>query len=135
MMPIRYIRPSIQGDLRNPFDSDELIVKALLTAAAFVALADGQVHVVEREAAVHYIDRRQLATTISRQRVAAFFDERAQRFEDADAADLIAEGLRPVAALSLTSDVIALAELVAAADRHVDRNEARVIGLIRLITT
>ena len=134
-MSIRYVRPGIQGELRDPFDSDELIVKSLLTVAAFVALADGQVHMVERQGAVHYIDGRQLAPTISRQRVAAFFDERAQRFENADAADLTIEGLRPMAALSLTSDVNKLAELVAAADRHIDRQEARALGLIRLMTT
>jgi hypothetical protein len=39
----------------------------------------------------------------------------------------------PVAALSLTFDVVRIAELVAAADRHVDPNEAHVIRLIRLI--
>jgi hypothetical protein len=46
---------------------------------------------------------------------------------------LIAEALRPVAALSLTFDVVRIAELVAAADGHVDSNEAQVIRLIRLV--
>ena len=133
-MPIQYIRPSIPGELRDPFDCDEQAVKALVTAGAFVALADGRAEVIERDETVHYIDRRQLAPTISRQRIAEFFDERARRLQDADFADLITESLRPVAALSLSTHVIRIAERVAAADRYVDPNEAQVITLIRLIT-
>ena len=40
-MAIHYIRPDIRGELRDPFDCDEQIVKALVTVGAFVALADG----------------------------------------------------------------------------------------------
>ena len=39
-----------------------------------------------------------------------------------------------MAALSLTFDVIRIAELVAAADRHLDPHEAQVVSLIRLIS-
>jgi tellurite resistance protein len=126
-MAIHYIRPDIRGELRDPFDCDEQVVKALVTVGAFVALADGRLDASEREEAVNYVDRQRLAPTISRQRIAEFFDARAQHLEDRDFADLIAEALRPVAALSLTSDVVRIAELVAAADRHVDPNEAQVI--------
>jgi len=52
-MPIQYIRPSIPGELRDPFDCDEQAVKALVTAGAFVALADGRVEVIERDEVVH----------------------------------------------------------------------------------
>jgi hypothetical protein len=133
-MPIQYIRPSIPGELRDPFDCDEQAVKALAAAGAFVALADGRVAAIERDEAVHYIDRRQLAPTISRGRIAEFFDERTQRLQDADFADLIVEGPRAVAALSLSTHVIRIAERIAAADRYVDPNEVQVITLIRLIT-
>ncbi|MGB8632584.1 MAG: TerB family tellurite resistance protein [Xanthobacteraceae bacterium] len=132
-MPVHYIRPDIPGGLRDPFDFDEQVVKALVTVGAFVALADGHIDRVERDEAVNYIDRRGLAPTISRQRIAEFFDARARHLEDTDFADLIAEALRPVAALSLTFDVIRIAELVAAADRHVDPNEEQIVRLIRLI--
>jgi len=132
-MSIRLIRPHILGELRDPFDCDEQVVKALVTAGAFVALADGSLDTIERHEAVNYIDRQRLAPTISRQRVGDFFDACAQHLEDRDFADLIAEALRPVAALSLTFDVVRIAELVAAADRHVDPNEAQVIRLIRLM--
>jgi tellurite resistance protein len=117
-MPIHYIRPEILGELRDPFDCDEQVVKALVTVGAFVALADGHVDKIERDEAVNYIDQRGLAPTISRQRIAEFFDARARHLEGRDFADLIADALRPVAALSLTFDVIRIAELVAAADRH-----------------
>ena len=125
-MAIHYTRPEISGGLHDPFDCDEQVVTTLVTVGAFVALADGRIDKVERDEAVNYIDRRGLAPTISRQRIAEFFDARARHLEDRDFADLIAEALRPVAALSLTFDVIRIAELVAAADRHVDPNEEQI---------
>ena len=129
-----YIRPEISGELRDPFDCDEQVVKVLVTVGAFVALSDGHVDAIERDEAVNYIDRQGLAPTISRQRIAEFFDARAGHLEDRDFADLIAEALRPVAALSLTFDVVRIAELVAAADQHLVPNEAQVLRIIRLIT-
>ena len=131
-MATHYIRPDISGEPRDPFDCDEQVVKVLVAVGAFVALADGHVDAIERDEAVNYIDRQGLAPTISRQRIAEFFDARARHLEDRDFA-LIAEALRPVAALSLAFDVIRIAELVAAADRHVDPNEEQMVRLIRLI--
>jgi tellurite resistance protein len=133
-MAVYYIRPAIQGELRDPFDCDEQVVNALVTVSAFVALADGRIDATERHEAVNYIDRQRLAPSISRQRIAEFFDARARQLAGRDFGDLITDALRPVAALSLTFDVVRIAELVAAADQHVDPNEARVIKLIRLIT-
>jgi tellurium resistance protein TerD len=130
-MSIHYIRPSIAGELRDPFDCDEEIVKALVTVGAFVALTDGRIDPIERDETVDYIHRQALAPTISRQRIAEFFDVRAGYFQDRDFADLIVEALRPIAALSLSCDVIRIAERVAAADGHVDPDEAQVIRLIR----
>ena len=132
-MPIRYIRPSISGELRDPFDCDEQTVKALVTVGAFVALADGRVEAIERDEAVRYIDRRRLAPTISQERIAEFFDDRARRLRDRDFADVIVEALRPAAALSLTFDAVRIAEVVAAADQRVDPNEAQMIRLIQLM--
>jgi tellurite resistance protein TerB len=134
-MAIHLIRPALTGELRDQFDCDEQIVKALVTAGAFVALADGSVAPIERDEAVGYINRQRLAPSISRQRVGEFFDACAQRLEDRDFADLIAEALRPVAALSLAFDVVRIAELVAAADRYLDPNEVQVIRLIRLLAS
>jgi tellurite resistance protein len=133
-MPIHCVRPSISGELHDAFDCDEQTVKALVTVGAFVALADGKAEAIERDEAMHYIDRRQLAPTISQERIAEFFDERVQRLQDRDFADLITQALRPVAALGLATDVVRIAETVAAADRQVDSNEAQVIRIIRLLT-
>ena len=69
-MAIYYIRPNLAGELRDPFDCDEQVVKALVTVGAFVALADGLVDAIERDEAVNYIDRQRLAPTISRERIA-----------------------------------------------------------------
>jgi tellurite resistance protein TerB len=133
-MAVHYIRPNLAGELRDPFDCDEQAVKTLVAVGAFVALADGRLDAIEREEAVNYIDRQRLAPSISPQRIAEFFDACAQHLEDRDFADVIAEALRPVAALSLAFDVVRVAELVATADRHVDPNEAQVISLIRLVS-
>ena len=132
-MAVHYIRSNLTGELRDPFDCDEQVVKALVTVGAFAALADGRLDAVERDEAVGYIDRQQLAPTMSRRRIAEFFDAQARHLEGRDFADLIIEALRPVAALSLAFDVVRIAELVAAADQHVDPNEAQVIRLIRLL--
>jgi|SRR5690349_21532738 len=134
-MAIHSVRPDVSSECRNPFDCDELIVKALGTVSAFVALADGSVDAIERDEAVNYIDRQRLAPSVSRERVGEYFDARARDLEGRDFADLIAEALRPVAALSLTCDVLRIAERVAAADGRIDANEAQVVGLIRLIIT
>jgi hypothetical protein len=104
-MGIHYIRPDIAGEIRDPFDCDEQVVRALVTVGAFVALADGRLDAIERDETVNYVDRQRLAPTVSRQRVAEFFDARARHLEGMDFGDLIVEALRPVAALSLTFDV------------------------------
>ena len=100
-----------------------------------MALSDGRLDAIERDEAVNYIERQRLAPTIARERIAEFFDARARHLEDRDFADLIAEALRPVTALSLTFDVVRIAELVAAADRRLDPSEAQVVSLIRLVST
>ncbi len=60
-MAVHYIRPNLAGELRDPFDCDEQVVKTLVTVGAFVALADGRLDAIERDEAVGYIDRQQLA--------------------------------------------------------------------------
>ena len=99
-MPIHHFRSTISGELRAPFDCDEQALNALVTVGAFVALADGQVEVIERDEAVDYIHRRRLAPTISTQRIADFFNERVRHLQDRDFAELIVDALRPVAGLS-----------------------------------
>jgi tellurite resistance protein len=134
-MPVQYIRSSNTTEIRDPFDCDEQAVKALVTAGAFVALADGDLQEIERDAAVDYIQRRQIAPTMSQERVAGFFEACARRLEDADFADLIIEALRPVAYLSIASHVIGIAERVAAADERLHPSEELTIAQLRLLTS
>jgi hypothetical protein len=61
-------------------------VNALVTAGAFVALADGRVQTVERDEVVQYVDRRFVLT---RRRTADLFDERVSQLQDADFANLV----------------------------------------------
>jgi tellurite resistance protein len=132
-MPIKYTCIRRQGELDNPFDRDEQAMTALATAGALVALADGQVDAVERDEAVDYIDRCRLAPTVSRQRVAEFFDGRVRRLQDRDFTELVVEAFRPVACPSLVSEVIRLGERIAAADRRFHPREVQGLALIRLL--
>jgi tellurite resistance protein TerB len=132
-MPINYVRPRNLSELSNPFDRDEQALTALATAGALVALADGRVDAIERDEAVDYIVRRRLAPTISRQRIAAFFDARVQRLDDRDFADLVVAAFRPIARLPLASEVIRIAQRIAAADGRIHPSEVQVITLIRLL--
>ena len=109
-MPIKYVRPRSLGELSNPYDRDEQVMTALVTAGALVALSDGRVDAIERYETVDYIDRCRLAPAISRERMAEVFDGCVRRLQDRDFADLIVEALRPAARLSLTSDVVRIAD-------------------------
>src|ERR1700746_1654143 len=98
-MAVHYIRPN-NGELRDPFDCDEQVVKTLVTVGAFVVLADGRLDAIARAEAVGYIDRQQLAPSISRRRIGDFFDAQAHHLEGRNFGDLIVEALRQIAALS-----------------------------------
>lgn len=133
-MAVHYAGSRLAGEGGDPFDCDDLVVTALVTVGAFVALADGRLEAVERDETVNYLDRRRLAPSSSPQRIADFFDARARQLEGRDFCGVIVEALRPVAALSLAFDVVRIAEAVAAADRHVDANEVQAIRLMRLVS-
>ena len=133
-MPTPYDRPDGSRELYQSFDCNERVVKTLITVAAFVALADGRLQTIERDEAVQYVSRHRLDSRITPQHIADLFEERARRLQDADFATLVLDAVRPVAGLSLTSDVTQIAERVAAADRYLHPSEVQVIRLIRLIT-
>jgi tellurite resistance protein len=137
-MADRYTRPSTPtaepaaGYLGN---RDDEVMQALVTAGAFVALADGRVEAVERDEFVNFIDRQGFVPSISRHEIARAFDNRVRQLEDRDGADAIAETLRPLAGSSLASIVIRTATQVAAADRYIHAGELRALKLIRLVLT
>jgi tellurite resistance protein len=114
---------------------DEDVMGGLVTAGAFVALADGRVAEVERDELLDFIDRQQLASTIPRTDIAKVFDRRVRQLQDRDSAEVILENLRPLIGLSLASVVLRTAQRVAAADRQIHPGELQALELIRLIMT
>ena len=74
---------------------DEDVMEGLVTAGAFVALADGRIEEVERDELLDFIDRQQLAPTIPRAEIAEAFERRVRQFQDRDSAEVILENLRP----------------------------------------
>jgi tellurite resistance protein TerB len=132
-MSARYIPKTFAAKIHDPFNSEHDPIYALLTAGAFVAVADGCVDSAEREEAVRYIDQA-IMPKMAKARVAELFDQCAQLLQDRNFAEVVVEALRPVPALSLTPAVIEIAEWVAVADGTVHSNEVQAIRLIRLIT-
>jgi tellurite resistance protein len=132
-MSVSYVRQTLAGKVHDQLGCEHDPIYALLTAGAFVAVADGCVDSAEREEAVHYIDQA-ITPKMAKARIAGLFDQCAQLLQERESADVVLEALRPVPALSLTSAIIEIAERVAAADGRVHSNEVQAIRLIRLIT-
>jgi tellurite resistance protein TerB len=113
--------------------NDKDVLEALVTAGAFVALAGGRVDAIERDELVHQLARQRSLAKTSQQRLAALFDDRAQLLEEPNFVGVIVGSFRPLSGLSLASDVIHIAERVAAADQMIHPGELRALKLIRLI--
>jgi tellurite resistance protein len=134
----RYTRSNLRTvDLvAEYFDQrDEQVMQALVTAGAFVALADGGVDVVERVELLSFIDGQLLIPTIARREIIEAFDNRVRELKDQGSAKVIVEAFRPLAGRSPPSCVVRAAERVAAADGYLHPNELEAIGLLRLIIT
>jgi tellurite resistance protein len=112
---------------------DEEILRALVAAGAFVALADGRVDPVEREALLNFIDRQSLVPSISQDEIGRFFDSRVQQIKNQCNEIAIAEPLRSLTGLSSASVVVGAAERVAAADLRIHPREVEALNLIRRI--
>ena len=112
---------------------DVEVLEALVTAGGVVALADGRVAVVERDALVNYIDRLELVPTVTRFEIAAAFDHRVRELADRHSAEVIVQTFRPLAGLSLASVVVRTAERVARADSRIHPREEHALKLIRLL--
>jgi tellurite resistance protein len=110
---------------------DEELLQALVTAGAFVALADGRVKLAERDDLVNFIDRQELVPGISRCDIGDMFDSRVRELVSGDTFKKIADSLQPLAGLSLSSVVLRTAERVATADRHLGRTEIEALDVIR----
>jgi tellurite resistance protein len=112
---------------------DDEVMQALITTGAFVSLADGQVETSERDELVNFLVGRQLVAGMSTRQIGEEFDRRVRHLRGGDKIEIVVEALRPLAGLSLSSVVVRIAELVAAADGHLHPNELMAIKLIRLV--
>ena len=92
-MPVHQMPADIGGDFPDPLPCDEEAAKALTAFAAFVAVADGRLQSIEREAAVAYIERRQLSPTVPPLRIRQLFDESAHQLQGREFAHLITASL------------------------------------------
>jgi len=113
--------------------NDEDVLQALVTAGAFVALADGRIDAIERDELVHHLTRLRFVAKTSQHRLAELFDDRAQLLDEPNFVSVIVGSFRPLSGLSLAPDVIRVAERVAAADQMIHPGELRALKLIRLI--
>ena len=126
-----------RGETINGSERDRQAAAALVTAGALVAIADRYADTIEREEIMRYINDRQLVQlvpAIAGPGIAGLLDECARRLEQPDFAKVAIEALRPALELSLSSEIVELAERVAEADRHVHSYEWQAIRLIRLVT-
>jgi tellurite resistance protein len=110
---------------------EEDVMQGLVTAGAFVAIADGRVQSVERNELATCM--RQLMLPISDDQISELFERSVRELKDRDALTVVTEKLRTLAGLSLASVVVRTAERVAAADRQIHPNELQAIRLIRLL--
>jgi tellurite resistance protein TerB len=134
MMPDAEPLSPIQGEITEPSSLHEQTAAALVIAGALVAVADRRVTAVEREEVTRFIHERGLAPHLSEARLAAMFDELAERLEQPDFANVVIDTLRPVSDLPLAVHLIDISERVAAADEDVHPHEVQAIKLLRLLT-
>src|SRR5262249_25255526 len=114
---------------------DEQVMQALVTAGAFVALADGHVEDVERHELLSYVEGHDLVPTIARQEIVEAFENRVREIEDRGSANVIVDAFRPVVGRSPPLFLVRVAERVAAADGYLHPNELQSIELVRLVVT
>ena len=126
---------ALSGEIYDPRHGQQEAVNALLTAGACVAVADGRVTISERDEAASFVERSGVAPGVTRDEIVALFDQRARRLEDGDFADFVVAGLRPVAGLPVSFDLIRMAERVATADEQLHPREVQAIRLLHLIMT
>jgi acyl carrier protein len=118
---------------------DEQMLQALVTAGAFIAVADGQIQVVERDELIDFVTRQGFVPASSKQDVAEAFDSRVRQLDDSrvrqlDGRDMfiaVFESVRPLAGMSLSSVVVRTAERVAHADRELHPSEIEALNVLR----
>jgi len=114
---------------------DEEAMQALVAAGAFMAFADGQVQLVERDELLNFVNREGLVPPTSRCDIGEMFDSRVRQLESGRSFNAVAGALRPMAGSPLASVVVRSAERIAAADGDLHRSEVEALRFIRRILT
>src|ERR1700751_1645253 len=78
---------------------DEEKIQALVTAGAFMALADGHVKHVERDELLNFVEQQGFATKAARRDIREVFDSRLRQLENGHTLCTIIDALRPLAGL------------------------------------
>jgi tellurite resistance protein len=112
---------------------EEDLMQALVAAGAFVALADGQVQLVERDELVRFLAARRVLKHTPKGDMSDGFDSRVRQFRRGNRIEAIVKALRPVSRLSMSTIVMRAAERVAAADRCMHDDEVLAIKFMRQI--
>ena len=114
---------------------DEEAMQALVAACAFMAVADGQVQLVERDELLNFVKREGLVSPTARCDIGEMFDSRVRQLESARSFDAVAGALRPMAGSPLASVLVRSAERIVAADRDLHPSEVDALRFIRRILT
>ena len=114
---------------------EEEAMQALVAACAFMAVADGQVQLVERDELLNFVNREGLVPPTARCDIGEMFDSRVRQLESARSFDALAGVLRPLAGSPLASTVVRSAERIVAADRDLHPSEVDALRFIRRILT
>jgi len=112
---------------------DKVLARALGAAGALVALSDGRVETVERDAWVNFVDCQRIVPTMSRHDIGQIFDKYVRQLKRRGDVATMVDALHPLAGQSSASLVLRVAERVAAADRGIDPAEVQALSLIGLI--
>ncbi|MDB5410729.1 MAG: TerB family tellurite resistance protein [Rhodospirillales bacterium] len=111
-------------------DREDELLEAVVTAAALVARSDGHVTPVERGELLDFLDRNDFLSVFTRRDILDVFDRRL-RHVDENGREVAIAALRRLAGRLPANLIIAAAERVAAADRHIHARERDVLALIR----
>jgi tellurite resistance protein len=133
-IPIEITEDPIEMEITEPCSLNQLAAEALVTAGAFVAVADQRVSLAERDEVIGFIRDRSLAPHIADDRLYAMFDELVERLMEPDFVNVVIDTLRPVSDLPLSSHLVELSKRVAAADEDVHPHEQQAIRLLRQLT-
>jgi tellurite resistance protein len=110
---------------------DRLLFVGCITAAAFVARADGWVDPAERDRLLHWMGETHLLDSFSPHDVTDMFALRLRQFEQAGGAAVAVDTLRRTVGIPRSHLVLDAAEEVATADGRLHQSEALAMTLIR----